>query len=96
MNYSSYSFRNSFYRNFTKSFFNNKFSLNMLKSNTNSQRFMTVFSNKYYMTKINFENFSSMKSGLVMSNSVGSALSIGDILNAEEAAVGLVSADGKI
>jgi hypothetical protein len=68
----------------------------MLKSNTNSQRFMTVFSNKYYMTKINFENFSSMKSGLVMSNSVGSALSIGDILNAEEAAVGLVSADGKI
>lgn len=96
MNYSSYSFRNSFYRNFSKSFFNNKFSLNMLKSNTNSQRFMTVFSNKYYMTKINFENFSSMKSGLVMSNSVGSALSIGDILNAEEAAVGLVSVDGKI
>ncbi len=96
MNYSSYSFRNCFYRNFSKSFFNNKFSLNMLKSNTNSQRFMTVFSNKYYMTKINFENFSSIKSGLVMSQSVSSALSIGDVTNAEDAAVGLVSIDGKI
>jgi hypothetical protein len=68
----------------------------MLKSNTNSHRFMTAFSNKYYMTKINFENFSSIKSGLVMSKGVSSALSIGDVTNAEEAAVGLISVNGKI
>ena len=96
MNYSSHSFRNSFFKNFSKSFFNNKHSLNMLKSNTNSARFLTVFSNKYYMTKINFESFSSIKANMASSNAISSALSLGDVINAEEATANLESANGRL
>ncbi len=96
MNFSySNSFRNCFFRSFNKSFYNNKFNLNMLKSNTNSARFMTAFSNKYFMTKINHMKLDNTLSANFESlSTLSSAMALDEVANAEEGLISQLTARG--
>ena len=96
MNFNSYSFRNTYFKNFCKGAYNNKFSFNIFNSKTNTSRFLTVFSNKYYMTKINHMKIdSNVNSNFMAIKAINSAAAQAEMASAEEGTVSLLSSSRK-
>jgi hypothetical protein len=92
MNFNSYSYRNTFFKIFCKGAYNNKFSFNIFNSKTNTSRFLTVFSNKYYMTKINHLKIdSNLNSNFMALKVINSAAAEAEMACAEEGSVSVLS-----
>jgi hypothetical protein len=81
------SYRTFFSSNFKKTF-NNKNIFNVFNTNTNSQKSLTSFSNKYYMTKLNAlmntqnlnKNFSLLVTGLISPSEAAKETDIQEVL----------------
>jgi hypothetical protein len=96
MNFSSS--KNFFTRNFSKGFYNNKFSFKMMNCNFNSSRFLINMNNKFYTTSLSVLNDScTLKSKMLPSlmNSCGTTMLAADFCNIEDGVLNLLSGNGK-